>query len=168
MRYDGVHMETASSVFDFLRSLPTDWIVIAGTLLLLGFDALRSGDGRATALALSFPLAAYLFSLLPSAPLFSSLPAEGTASAGVFIALSIGVFFLIRRMFFFSDGGGGRPIQEILSVVAATAIVVSVWSTTPALSALWAPGSLLQAVFNETYALWILAVSFAALAFARS
>lgn len=157
-------------VSNFFTGVPIDWIVLAGLIFVLTIDSLRSGMGRAASLAIAFPLAAILFSLIGSAAFIGNLGFidSVTGAAVAFGALVIVAYVFGRRMGIdYMDSGIGQPVQSFLAAVAATAIIVLVWLGLPELHDLWFPEAQLQAIFADAYRLWWLLGAFAILIFAR-
>ena len=151
-------------------ALQVDWILLASLAVLVGVDCFRNGPARASAIALAFPLATILKGTLPNA-LFIGQIANSLSTplleSALFGGLFVGSFFLIHRMTFTFDNGSRGASQALLSGVATSAIVATLWLATPALQGIWHFGPGVQAVFGETYRFWWLALGYTALAFAR-
>jgi len=161
-------MEAITSVFTVV---PLDYFVLGGIVLVIALDSLRSGIGRACALAVALPVSMLLYSLLDKAALLSSVgalfatPLAQALTFAVILALS---YLLARRMGLeFVDGGMGEPIQSLIAGVAIAMIFVVIWLQLPALESLWHFNTQVSAVFAEPFRLWWLLGAYAALAFAR-
>lgn len=158
-------------VANSLSSIPIDWIVIVSFAILIAFDAIRSGAGRACALALSLPTTLFLISELPQAKVLSGITGQFATPAlkailfGIVFAAS---YILVRRMSSPYRNNNGASIQAIIAGVATVAIVIVVWLQVPELQSIWHFGSQVQSVFGEAYRFWWVAGAFAALAFTES
>lgn len=157
-------MDAVRGLFD---SVPLDFFFLGGLALIIALDTLRSGTGRASAIAAALPAAALLFSLSSNAPVLGTALSSGMAEAALFLALAVLMYFALRRMGLEFLGGMGQPVQAALAGVATTAVVAVVWMHVPSLEAFWEFGPQLQAVFAEEFRLFWLLGAFAALAFAR-
>ena len=161
-------MGTLTSVF---HSLPLDWVILGGIVVVIGIDSLRSGVGRACALAAALPIALLLHSLLTKAALIGSLgvlSGSTLAQALTFGGIVLLSYVLVRRMGLeYLDGGMGEPIQAVLAGGAVAILFNIIWLQVPALDTLWHVGPQIQAVFAENFRLWWLLGAYAALAFAR-
>lgn len=149
--------------------LSLDWIIVLVAALIIAADAMRSGSGRASTLALAFPLAAFALAELPKAVFLGPVVANiggGYAGAVVFGALVAVFYFFVRRIIgLWGDDGGPGP--GLAAGIGCTAVLVVIWLQVPALNSLWHFGPQIQLVFGEAYRLWWLLGSLAALAYAR-
>jgi len=158
-------METVQGLFS---TVPLDYVFLGGFALLIALDTLRSGTGRASAIALAFPVAAVLFSYAKEAPFLGSAISSPMLEAVAFLALGVVLFFGIRRMGLeFVSNGMGQPVQAALAGVAATAVVAVIWMHVPALEAFWEFSPHIQSIFAAEFRLFWLLGAFGALAFAR-
>lgn len=159
------------NIAGYFTSIPIDWFVLCGLLILIGLDVLRSGVGRACALAVALPITLFLSSHLHSAIVLSSVTSlipSVYAEAVIFAAIALISYFLVRRMGLeFLDGGIGQPIQALFAGAAVTVIFAIVWLQTPALHSLPQLGPQVQALFAENFRLFWLLGAYGALAFAR-
>src|SRR3989344_5979562 len=163
-----MNLEAVTSLF---AHFPTDWIIIVVLSIFIAFDALRSGLGRVTALALSLPATLFLAGSLSQARILSGV--AGQFSTPLLKAVLFGIVFaaaylLVRRMAPSYATGSGEVIQALLAGVAGTITLVIVWLQVPELQAVWHFGSQVQAVFGEAYRFWWIALSYLVLAFVRS
>ncbi|MDO8521925.1 MAG: hypothetical protein Q7S08_01410 [bacterium] len=154
----------------FFSHIPIDWIIIAVFAIIVAFDAMRSGSGRATSFALSLPATLFIVAELPHAKFLSGVTEQFTSS--VLKALLFGIVFvvtyiLVRRMSAPDATDSGQIIQAIVAGIAATAVAIVVWLQVPELQSVWHFGAQIQAIFGEAYRFWWIAGSFAALAFVR-
>jgi hypothetical protein len=155
----------------WLSHVPIDWIVIIAVLLLLTFDAMRSGSGRASVIAVTFPIAAFLSSLLPLTTILGSfigLSKAPIVQAGIFLAIFLVVFVLMHRIVFNLAGISRGLLFSFLSSISATVIMSVMWMQVPALSALFKLNTPLPAIFGAPYALFWIIGAYLILAFVRS
>ncbi|MDO8561545.1 MAG: hypothetical protein Q7S05_01830 [bacterium] len=153
-------------VANSLPSVPTDWIIIVILVILIAFDAVRSGLGRVTSLVLSLPATLFLISALPHAKVLSGLTEQFSApllKAVIFGVVFVATYLLVRRMSDPYETKRGEVIQALLAGVAGTAIAVVVWLQVPELQSVWHFGPQVQAVFGEQYRFWWLLISLIAL-----
>lgn len=158
------------SVTGIVAGIPYDWLALGGIVVLLALDSLRSGIGRASALALSLPLALVLFSLVAQTAFVGSLPLPATpmAQLAVFGVLTFLLYFAVRRMGLdYVDSGRGEPVQSLLAGVAAGVVVIIVWLLLPMSGEIWNVSNQIHAVFAEQYRLLWFMGAYLALAFAR-
>lgn len=126
-----------SSINSFFSHVPTDWIVIIAFAILVAFDAIRSGTGRACALTLSLPATLLLISELPHAKVLSGVAAQfGTPmlKALLFGIIFIIAYFLVRRMSVPYRNNSGASIQALIAGIATVTVVVVVWLQVPELN----------------------------------
>jgi len=155
------------AVIAFFTNLMFDWLIVGALVLLLTLDAARSGSNRVTALALSFPLSASLFSVLPGTLFVGALVAGASPFVQGIIALGLVVILFILAYRILDSYGEPSFFLGILAGIAGAVVVVTVWVGFDSVHALWKFGPSVTAVFGDTYAvLWILG-AFAVLAFAR-
>lgn len=159
------------AISGFFSHVPTDWIIIIVLAILLAFDALRSGFGRANALALCLPATLFLFGALPHAKILSRV--VGLFGTPLLKAVLIGIVFaaaylLVRRIAPSYSTGSTPVIQALLAGTASAIVLVVVWLSVPDLQSVWRFGPQVQAVFGEAYRFWWLAFSYTTLAFVRS
>jgi hypothetical protein len=160
-------METITG---FFSSVPLDYFIIGGIILIVAVDSLRSGIGRAAAVSVALTLAFVFHQFLASAAFLGTLPmlSSGIAAAGAVGGLVVLAYFLVRRMGLeYIDGGMGQPIQAAIASLAVTIILIVTWLGIPALTDVWQFNSQIQSLFAESYRLFWLLGAFAALAFAR-
>lgn len=161
-------MEMLSSI---LGAVPLDWLILGGILIGIALDTLKSGMGRAVAIAVSLPVTAFLFSLTESAFLLSAAGGflnSAMMRLGLFAVLAGGMYFLVRRMGLdYIDVGHGAPVQALLTGAAATVVFVVVWLQIPLLTDFWRFSDQVNAVFLEPYRLIWLIGAYLALVFAR-
>jgi|SRR5665213_2718811 len=154
-----------------LSHLPIDWIIIAVFALIVIFDAMRSGSGRASVLALAFPISVFFSDLIPHTVLLGNAIASLSTpvlKAGIFVVTFAIIYILTYRIIYTFGGTSRGLIFAILSGLSATAVTVVMWLQVPALNAIWHFGTQVQSIFGATYAIfWILA-AYLVLAFVRS
>jgi hypothetical protein len=154
-----------------LSGIPYDWFALGGLLVLIAVDSLRSGIGRACAIALSLPLAAFLYSLLGQTAFIANvaiLNSSAVAQLATFGVLFVVTYLVVRRMALeYIDSGTGEPVQALLASAAATAVLAVVWLLLPMTAEVWQVSGKVQAIFSAQYGLIWLLGSYLALAFAR-
>ena len=163
-----MNLETVTGIF---TGIPYDWLALGGLIVVVALDSLRSGIGRACAIALSLPLASILYALieqtafLKDVALLDSSPAAQLATFGV---IALVTYLLVRRIALeYIDSGAGEPMQALLAGAAATAVLVIVWLQLPMSGEVWQLSDKVRAIFAEQYRLIWLLGSYLALAFAR-
>ncbi len=157
-------------VTGFFSGIPFDILILVGAMIVIALDSLRSGIGRACAIALSLPIALSLVNLIEKtfvikdvAILSSSARAEVISFAVMFLL----VYLLVRRISLeYIESGMGEPVQALLASAAAVAVFVVVWMQFPA-SSVWPMGESVRAIFAEQYHFAWLMGSYLILAFAR-
>ena len=149
--------------------LPVDWIIIGVLVIVIAFDAIRSGSARAATLALTAPLTLLLFGALSHAAIagpvvaqFSAVSAQMLLFGAVFV-----VTFLFMSRIVDSFSGNGGVLQGLLAGIAGTVVLLVISLQVPALQTLWHFGPQVQLIFGEAYRFWWLLVAFAVLAFVR-
>ena len=162
------------SVFDtvisFFTQLPVDWIVIGAFVIIAALDVLRSGARRVCALALALPAAALVFSALSSTVVLGDISRQ--FSSPMLQGVLFGIVFVVMYMLVGTIGiSHGSELNGLLQAavggIAAAAIVIVIWTGTPALRDLWNFGAQVQSIFGEAYRFWWLIGSYAALTFVR-
>ncbi len=161
-------METVTGLF---ASVPVDFFILGGIVLVLAVDSMRSGIGRAAALAVALPLGLLLYSLVSKAVVLKDiefLTSSSLVQAGTLAVIIVLSYLLVRRMGLeYVDGGLGEPVQSTLAAAAVSVIFAVVWLQMPALSDIWQFGPKIETVFSEAFRLPWLIGAYAALAFAR-
>lgn len=155
---------------DILHAIPLDWILLGVFALVVSFDTMRAGAGRAITLALALPAAMLIFASAAKAVLLGSIIggfSSPTAQALLFVALAVALYILIARIVS-SHSGGGQPIQSAVAGVALTVVFITIWLQVPALDSIWHFGWQVQGLFAEQYRFWWLICSYLALSFARA
>ena len=156
----------------WLVHIPFGWIVIVILLLILTFDAMRSGAAHASIIAIASPVSLLLFSLIPHAFLLGGVVTPLLSStfvmAGIFLALFIVTFLLTNRMTATFGGMSGGLMNSFLAGVSGTVALAITWMQVPALMTLWNPGSQLHAIFGLPYAFFWFVGVYVVLAFVRS
>lgn len=158
-------MEAVSGIFN---SIPLDYFLLGGVFLALALDSLRSGIGRAAALAVALPLALVVHSLLGQASFIGGMVTDDVVSTGVLLVIVAAMYLLVRRIGLdFLDGGMGQPVQAIIASSAATIVFAIVWLQAESLHSFWNFGDQIQAVFAASWRFFWLIGAYAMLAFAR-
>lgn len=146
-------------------------MILGGVAILLALDALRAGAGRAASIALSLPVSLLVYSLFQKASFIDAartMISSPMIEAGVFGAIAVVVYLIVRRMGLELVDSGGGPLQALLASTAATIILLIVWLQVPALESIWNFGDRVETAFSEGLRLWWLLGSLIALAFSRS
>jgi hypothetical protein len=155
----------------WLAHIPIDWIVIVVFALLLTFDAMRSGSGRASVIAVTFPIAAFLSNLLPHTIVIGSVITSlktPYVQAGIFLILFAIIFIMLHRIIYNLGGISRGLFFSLLAGLSATIVAVVMWLQVPALTALWHFSSPVQSIFGASYAIFWLIGAYLILAFVRS
>ncbi|OGG60010.1 hypothetical protein A2765_00910 [Candidatus Kaiserbacteria bacterium RIFCSPHIGHO2_01_FULL_56_24] len=159
------------SVTGFFTGIPLDWIILGVLVILIALDSLRSGIGRACAIALALPVAVLLYSLVEKTAVLgtvSALSATPMAQAITFGVIAVVCYLLVRRMALeYVESGTGEPIQALLAGGATTIVFIIAWEQVPALQSLWHMSDRVNAIFSESYRLIWLLGAYVGLAFAR-
>jgi hypothetical protein len=162
----------SSSLFPaWLSHIPIDWIVIVAFILIVTFDAMRSGSGRASVLALAFPTAAFLSSLIPHAYFFGKLVSSTTSplvGEGIFIVLFIITYLLAYRIVYTMGSISRGLMLSFLAGISAAIVVIVMWLQVPVLTTVWHFNSQVQTIFGSGFALFWLIGAYLILAFIRS
>ncbi|MEK7155561.1 MAG: hypothetical protein AAB734_01645 [Patescibacteria group bacterium] len=160
-------METISGIF---AAVPLDYFLLGAVAVVVALDTMRSGIGRAAALAVALPVALLLHSLLGTTAFIGNIAAldSGMMQAAVFGAILALSYLLVRRMGLeYVDGGMGQPIQSLIAGVALAVIFAVIWQESAVLGVLWQFDSPVTSLFAGSYRLFWLLGAYAALAFAR-
>lgn len=148
-----------------------DWIILAVFALLITFDAMRSGSGRAAVIAVAFPLSVFAYELIPHTFFlgnFANALSTPVLQAGLFI-LTFGIFFLLlHRMVYNLGAFSGGFALALLSGISATVAAIAMWIQEPALQNIWHFGPLVETVFGGSYTLGWMLLAYIILAFTRS
>lgn len=134
-------------------------------------DALRSGSGRVSTIAIAALVTLAVYAAVPQAAYLDvltrqlSTPVLQAALFGVIFMLT---FLLVRKMFYDYDEMHGQPIPAIFAALAVTIIIIAVWLQAPALEAVWRFGPQVKSIFGEAFRFWWLLIALAALAFAKA
>lgn len=159
------------SVTGIFTGIPIDWIILGVLGVIVAIDSLRSGIGRACAMALALPVAVLLYSLVEKTAVLgtvSALSSTPMAQAITFAVIAVVCYLLVRRMALeYVESGTGEPVQALLAGAAATVVFIIAWQQVPALQSLWHLSPQVSAIFSESYRLIWLLGAYLALAFAR-
>lgn len=162
---------TTQTIVSSLSHISADWLIIAILVIVFTVDALRSGSGRAAALALSLPIASVFFSGLSKtalvAPLFAATQSP-LSQAIIFVLLSVGLYLILNRIMpRYDDISSWSPLLGVLAGVAAAIAILVTWVHLPFLAAIWQFHAPIPFLFDDPFRLWWLLASFLALAFVR-
>jgi|GEM_PF-650248 hypothetical protein len=161
---------TTGTLATSISHISIDWFIFAALIVLLTIDALRSGSGRTAAIALALPAAGLFFEGLSKTAVIGQLVATAAsplAQAILFIALVVGLYFVINRMMPHYDDISGSPLLGVLSGLATAVAIMATWVHLPFLAAIWHFGGPTVHLFDDPFRLWWLLASFLALAFVR-
>ena len=151
-----------------VTSVPADWLIIGGAIVVLILIAMYAGSSNVISLALGSLVASSLLPLVPNTVCLSSInTSSDTTMAAVFFAMMFPLTFIFRWMT--SDVLGiTTPIQAIIAGVAGAAMLLLVWTQTPVLTALWDFGGLIDLIFTEPYRIWVVLASLLVLSFSKT
>lgn len=88
-------------------------------------------------------------------------------AAGIYSVLVLILMFVIYRMTSSVSDDSARPLFAILTGLATTVIVLTMWHFSP-LQTFWSFNPVIQGAFGETYRLYWLLMAFVAFAFVKS
>src|SRR3989338_3795218 len=162
-----MNLEAATSLF---AHFPTDWIILIVFAILIAFDAIRSGPGRARALALSLPATLFLSAALEHARILSGVAEQFSSPAmksALFGVVFVAVYLLVLKMSARYTSNSVEIIQALMAGVAAAAVLVVVWLAVPGLQGIWNLGPPVQGGVGEGYRFWWVVGSYLVLAFVR-
>lgn len=163
-----MNLDAVTGIF---TGIPYDWLALGGLIVAIALDSLRSGIGRACAIALALPVASVLYSLVEQTAVIGNLAfldSSSLAKLATFAVMALATYLLVRRIALEYVGSGtGEPIQALLAGAAATAILAVVWLQLPMSGDVWQVSDKVRAIFAEQYRLIWLLGSYLALAFAR-
>lgn len=151
-----------------LANWPTDWFIVGAFVAIIAFDALRRGRARAAAVAFALPLALFCTQALGEAYAIGPAANEAAApwgAAAIFAAIFAALYVAAHRITASAFGDSAGVVQALFAGLSATAILLVVWLSYPALDALWQWGPQVRAVFAEEFRFFWIAASYLALAF---
>ena len=155
----------------WLTHLPIDLFVIVIFLFIVTFDALRSGPGRASVLALAFPISVFLSNLSLHTVILGNVVASVSSpavKAASFLAIFVIVYILAYRIVYTLGSGSSGFFFALLAGISAAIITIVTWLQAPALTGLWSFSPAIQTVFGSSYALLWIFLAYLILAFTRS
>lgn len=159
-------MDSVTGVF---HGIPTDFLILGVTALLLVLVALYGGVANLVAISLASFVAMAFIPLLAHTALISRLGErlqDPTSQPVVFLAIFVPLFIMLRWVTqdTFEDTG---PIQAILAGCATTIVILIIWQNMPTLTSIWDFGGFIDVVFGQTYQFWWLIGALLTLTFAR-
>ena len=149
---------------------PTDWVIITAVMILVALESFRAGTTRAAVLALSLPIALYMYESLAKAYFIAPLIQKITmpyGKAAVFGVLFVAVFFFVTRIVSSFDIGSGA-VPAVFSAVSSVILLLLVWVQIPALQEVWKFGPALDTAFGDPFRFFWALGALGLLAFARS
>jgi hypothetical protein len=159
------------SIIAFFEHIPTDWIILFAVTVFLAFDALRSGQARVKALALSLPISLVCYTGLAKTaylgPVISQLSmpfAQSVIALGIIVL----VFLITLKATNTWGQGSQQPVSALMSGIAAAIVLLVVWLQVPPLQDLWHFGPTVQAIFGTSLSLYWMLAAFLAFAFVRN
>lgn len=156
------------AIFEFVRSVPLDWIFAIGAALICAAETFRAGSRKAAALTLALPATYAIHTALGTAALIGdTVPVSGTVGALVFLTLLAAVFFAAYQIVGRKEMEAGGIATAVLAGAAASATLLAVWMQVPALSDIWQFGPSVEAVYGGAQSFWWMIGSLAAMAFVR-
>ncbi len=156
--------------FSALSQIPIDWMIVGIFFVVVAADALRSGSFRAAAIAISFPLSALLYQMIPQTALLSAVFAQfpkAFEQALLFVILEVIIFVCLHQMLRSFDASTSL-LSAGVSGLAATVAVLVVWTDLPILQSLWHFDAGIVAIFGASYRFFWLIGAYLALAFLGS
>lgn len=161
----------ASFTVPYLGIIQIDWVIIGLLIIILTATAIRWGTVRTCVIAVTMPVSAFLFSLISSSAIASSVSSNMNSplmQSGIFIALLVFVYIMTYRMYRSFLGEGERLWLAFVAGLAASFVVIVVWIHTPALASIWEFSKQTQSIFGSLYALWWMIASLLLLGYVRS
>jgi hypothetical protein len=155
------------SVSSAFSQIPLDWILVVIFFVVIAADALRAGPVRAGAIAISLPLSALLYQMIPQTVLLSSISSQFPKSfeqALLFAILEI-ILFVCFNQLLYSFESHSSLLSAVVCGLCATVVVLVVWTQVPVLQSLWHFDSQIVAIFGASYRFFWLIGSYLALAF---
>jgi len=148
------------TIQDTLLHLSTDWIILALLLIVLAIDGVRSGITRTAALVAASGITLALYPLLAHTVVLSTIVGnlstpvlQAALFGGLYIFLFLVLFRIIHRYDSYSPG----LLYALLSALAATASIATVWIASGVLQNVWRFGAPVTSLFGSSYALlWLL------------
>lgn len=157
-------------VGSMFSAAPIDWFIIAAIAAVFAFDSLRSGNARATAVALAASTSLFVWLPLVESRFVSSIVALFESSrmqALLFGALFLFMCYTMNRLLG-SPIGPRSPLPALLSGLAVAALIVVMWQYVPALQSVWDIDTRIESIFSGAYTFWWIVIAYIALAYARA
>ncbi len=159
-----------AGAYSAISQVPVDWLVSGLIFIIVSADALRCGSIRAGAIAISLPLATFLYPMLSLTIGLSAITGHFQSQLAQdisFLVLEAILFACVHQMLYSFDRSASF-LLAMLCGLAATIVVLVVWAQSPILESIWHLSPPLQTVFGQSYRfLWLLG-SYLALAFVSS
>lgn len=163
-------MDLATTSLASFSSWPLDWVIVIVIVFALALETYRAGMGKAAALSIALPLTHVSLLWLPAAAGIGGFVQQLStpiAQVGIFLTVLSMLFVFIYRMFFAYDAGSKSIVQSAISAIATTAIIVLFWALAPGLNTLLPLSAPFAMLASESYRVYVLVVSYLALAIAR-
>ncbi len=160
-----------AEISSLFTSLPTDVVAIVVFATLITVVTLRMGASVAIALSMALVVANVLYAAIPTTFMIGGLVSGATSSsvaAGIYVALSLLLTFVIYRMTSTLSDDSARPLFAIATGLATTVVVLTVWHLAPQLQSLWSFSGLIEGAFGADYRLYWILLAFVAFAFVKS
>lgn len=148
-------------------SLSTDVMAAGGLAIVLVLLTLYAGASQAVAIGLAAILAPTALHYAKSGALVSGIPLDSPGTEAVALVVLFAILVVLIKMMSRDYLHMTSPIQAITGGLAATCIVLLVWTSSPALSSWFQFGSSVSGIFQESFRFWWILTLFAVLAFAR-
>lgn len=146
-----------TSIAASIAHISTDWVIVAALFALGAWDGYQSGAARVSSVGIALVAAVSLVTLVPHTALLQSLPDIPHREAVLIGAIFVVLYLVVRRITETFGTGLGGVFSVLLGGAGFVAVVLSLWTGTPALAAMWGFGPAFQAAFAESYRLfWIL------------
>ena len=153
-----------SPVSAFVTAVPFDWLIIGLTFFLITVATMILGPHYGTALSLSLPISAFLFSLMGhTTPLseiaaqFASPVARIVMFAIILVIVCVCIYRIVSSLF----SPSAYPLQALV-IGFETTVSLTVFFVQQPLADLpwWHFGPQVQAIFGNAFALWWLLAAY--------
>lgn len=148
-------------------SLSTDVMVAGGLILVLVFLTLYAGASQAVAIGLAALLAPVTLEYAKRSAFVSSLPHDTPGSEAVLLSVLFALLAVLTKMMSRDYLHMTSPMQAIAGGIAASCLVLLVWTSSPALSSWFQFGPTVSSIFQESFRFWWIIAMFSVFAFAR-
>src|SRR5579859_4360250 len=109
-----------------LSQIPIDWLIIGVFFVIVFADAIRVGSVRAASLALSFPISALMFQMIPQTFFLSTLSDQfphNIEQALIFAILEVIIFVCLHQMLYSFDAYTSLTSAAVCALAATVAVL---------------------------------------------